>query len=150
MSNETHDDHHESHGGTSLYIGVFIALCVLTTMSFLTYFDFWNENVPKNVSRAFMMAVSCTKAMLVISYFMHLKWEGAWKWVLTAPMLVMSALLIFALVPDVGMRMRHASQTRMIYAAERPEHVEHAHEGEAHDHGKDGHEKNSESVHPAA
>jgi len=139
MSNESHDDQHESHGGTGLYMSVFIALCVLTTMSFLTYFDFWNHHVPKNISRAFMMAVSCTKAMLVISFFMHLKWEGNWKWVLTAPMLVMSALLIFALVPDVGMRMRHASQDRMIYAAERPVEVEHAQDGEAHAHDEDGH-----------
>lgn len=147
MTNETHDEQHESHGGLGLYMGVFIALCILTTMSFLTYFDFWNNNVPKNISRAFMMAVSCTKAMLVISFFMHLKWEGNWKWVLTAPMLVMSALLIFALVPDVGLRMRHASQTRMIYAAERP--VE-AHDGAPHDHDEDGHEHEAEAHRPAA
>ena len=60
-------------------------------MSFLTYFDFWREHVPVEVSRAFMMAVSCTKAMLVIMFFMHLKWEANWKWVLTVPASVMSA-----------------------------------------------------------
>ncbi len=145
MTNESHDDHHESHGGYGLYIGVFIALCVLTTLSFLTYFDFWRNHVPINISRAFMMAVSCTKAMLVIMFFMHLKWEANWKWVLTAPMIVMSALLIFALVPDIGMRMRHASQTRMIYAAERPAEAEHAHDGKAHDHDEDGHEHEAEA-----
>lgn len=140
MSHESHDDHHESHGGYGLYIAVFVALCVLTTFSFLTYFDFWRENVPVNVSRAFMMAVSCTKAMLVIMFFMHLKWEANWKWVLTAPVIVMSALLIFALVPDVGLRMRYASHDRMIYAAERPAEVEESH-ADGHsgdDHGHNG------------
>ena len=136
MSHETHDDHHESHGGTGLYMGIFFALCILTTFSFLTYFDFWRENVPVNVSRAFMMAVSCTKAMLVIMFFMHLKWEANWKWVLTAPVIVMSALLVFALVPDIGFRMRYASQDRMIYASELPAEVEHS---EAESHGKHGH-----------
>jgi len=149
MSHETHashqdDGHHESHGGLGLYIAVFVALCVLTTFSFLTYFDFWRENVPVNVSRAFMMAVSCTKAMLVIMFFMHLKWEANWKWVLTAPVIVMSALLIFALVPDVGLRMRSASQDRMIYAAERP-----AEETAAHGHGHGDHDHDKESSEPA-
>jgi cytochrome c oxidase subunit 4 len=114
-----HNDH-EHHGGTGVYIAIFLALCVLTTLSFLTYFDFWRNHVPVEVSRAFMMAVSCTKAMLVIMFFMHLKWEANWKWVLTVPASIMSALLILALVPDVGLRMRHASYERLRFASEEP------------------------------
>lgn len=120
MSDHAEHTEHEHHGGNGLYIAVFLALCVLTTMSFLTYFDFWRSHVPTEVSRAFMMAVSCTKAMLVIMFFMHLKWEANWKWVLTVPASIMSALLIFALVPDVGLRMRHASYDRLRFAAEKP------------------------------
>lgn len=114
----THHEDHEDHGGVGVYVAVFFGLCILTLFSFLTYFDFWRERVPMEVSRTFMMAVSCTKAMLVIMFFMHLKWEANWKWVLTVPASFMSALLILALVPDVGMRMKHASNDRMIYAAE--------------------------------
>ncbi len=130
ITREQHDDHddhngHEHHGGVGIYIFVFVSLCVLTTMSFLTYFDFWRQHVPVEISRAFMMAVSCTKAMLVIMFFMHLKWEANWKWVLTVPASVMSALLICALIPDVGLRMRHASHTRMIHAAEQPAESDH-------------------------
>ncbi len=123
---DDHDDHngHEQHG-VGLYIFVFVALCVLTTMSFLTYSDLWRLYVSPEVSRVFMMAVSCTKAMLVIMFFMHLKWEANWKWVLTVPASVMSVLLIVALRPDVGLRMRHASHTRMIHAAEEPAESEH-------------------------
>jgi len=119
---QAHEDHdtHEEHGGFSVYMSVFVGLCILSTMSFLTYFEFWREHVPVEVSRAFMMAVSCTKAMLVIMFFMHLKWEANWKWVLTVPASIMSALLILALVPDIGLRMRVASHERMIHAAEVP------------------------------
>jgi cytochrome c oxidase subunit IV len=125
MSDHAQHDHaqhadHEHHGGNGIYIAIFVALCVLTTFSFLTYFDFWRNHVPIEVSRAFMMAVSCTKAMLVIMFFMHLKWEANWKWVLTVPASIMSALLILALVPDVGLRMRHASFERLRFAAEEP------------------------------
>ncbi len=117
---QTHDHHDESHGSTGLYLSVFIALCILTSFSFLTYFDFWRENVSVGVSRAFMMTVSCTKAMLVMLFFMHLKWETNWKWMLTIPASLMSIFLMAMLVPDVGFRMHHASETRMVHAAERP------------------------------
>ena len=93
-----------SHGGIGKYLVVFVALCVLTMCSFLTYFDFWREHVPTQASRALMMAVSCTKAMLVIMFFMHLLWEANWKWVLTIPATFMSIFLMLMLVPDVGRR----------------------------------------------
>ena len=54
-----------------------------------------------------MMAVSCTKAMLVILFFMHVKYEANWKYVLTIPAGMMSMFLMLMLVPDVGMRMRN-------------------------------------------
>ena len=151
MSDQNHDDHHESHGSIRLYMGVFVALCVLTTISFLTYFSWWREAVSPEMSRLVMMAVSCTKAMLVIMFFMHLKWEANWKWVLTVPASIMSALLIFALIPDVGLRMRHASYQRMIHAAELPAEGEGEQEADKQENpgpAQDAHV--AEAQHPAA
>ena len=54
-----------------------------------------------------MMAVSCAKSMLVILFFMHVKYEANWKYVLTIPAAMMSIFLMMMLVPDVGMRMRN-------------------------------------------
>lgn len=120
-------------------------------LSFLTYFDWWRQAVPSEMSRLVMMAVSCTKAMLVIMFFMHLKWEANWKWVLTVPASIVSALLIFALVPDVGLRMRHASHERMIYAAERPVDVEESHDPDGQGgHTDPSHAPESEAARPAA
>ena len=65
-----------------------------------------------------MMACRCTKAMLVILFFMHLKYEADWKYVLTIPASIMSLLLIMALVPDVGLRVRRYSSERREHAAE--------------------------------
>jgi caa(3)-type oxidase subunit IV len=103
-------DSHDNHAGIAKYIYVFLALCVLTLMSFWTAnrlpipCPFHNDPA---VSRAFMMAVSCTKAMLVILFFMHVKYEANWKYVLTIPAGMMSIFLGLMLIPDVGMRMRN-------------------------------------------
>jgi cytochrome c oxidase subunit 4 len=118
-----HDSHEEAaHGGIGKYLVVFVALCALTMCSFLTYFPFWRSHVSTEASRALMMAVSCTKAMLVIMFFMHLLWEANWKWVLTIPASFMSIFLMLMLVPDIGWRkdngFAHYSWERKLYAAE--------------------------------
>ncbi len=51
-----------------------------------------------------VMTVSTCKASLVVAYFMHFKFEGTWKYVLTVPPLVMAFFLACALIPDVGLR----------------------------------------------
>src|SRR5437879_317751 len=80
MHSDHADDPHAEHG-VAKYIYVFVALCVLTTMSFLTYSHFWPAALSDpHVKWLFMMAVSCTKAMLVILFFMHLKSEANWKY----------------------------------------------------------------------
>jgi len=119
-ASETADDH--DHGGVGKYLMVFAALCLLTGASFFTYSSYWPFG--KHVAWAFMMAISCTKAMLVILFFMHLLWEANWKWVLTVPASFMSIFLLLMLVPDVGMRQdtgyARYSEERRLYAAEPP------------------------------
>jgi cytochrome c oxidase subunit 4 len=111
-----HDDH-GAHGGIAKYIYVFIALCVLTGCSFFTYSSLWPWHHLPQVGWTFMMAVSCTKAMLVILFFMHVKWEANWKYVLTIPAGFMSLFLTVMLVPDVGLRMHWYSSERELHAA---------------------------------
>lgn len=133
MANLSHDPAHQSfdatdphsvehgHGGSiRTYVMVALALVFLTACSYWTYTPFWPFGDNLAIKRTWMMAVSCTKAMLVILFFMHLKWEANWKWVLTVPASMMSLLLILALVPDVGLRMRGANRDRLTHAAELP------------------------------
>jgi cytochrome c oxidase subunit 4 len=110
--------HPEHHGGVGIYLAVAVALVFLTACSYWTYTPFWPFGEAVEIKRVWMMAVSCTKAMLVILFFMHLKWEANWKWVLTVPASMMSLLLILALVPDIGRRMHYASHQRLTYSAE--------------------------------
>ena len=117
LHHDAHDAHHESHGGIGKYLLVFLALCGLTTMSFLTYSSYWPWRDQPQVGWAFMMAVSCTKAMLVVLFFMHVFWEANWKYVLTIPAAMMAIFLALMLVPDVGMRNRMVSQERALHMA---------------------------------
>ena len=111
-----HDGDH-GHGGIGKYLLVFAALCGLTTMSFLTYSSFWPWRDEPQVGWAFMMAVSCTKAMLVVLFFMHVLWEANWKYVLTIPAAMMAVFLAIMLVPDIGMRNRMVAQERALHMA---------------------------------
>lgn len=135
--------YHGEHGGLKKYLVVFAALCFLTTLSFLTYFAWWDQIFSVPVSRALMMAVSCAKALLVALFFMHLLWEANWKYVLTFPAMMMSIFLMCMLVPDIGFRTYHYTEERWLHAATpvaQESHEDGAHENEtgADDHG-DGH-----------
>ena len=115
------DGHHDNHGGIGKYLLVFLCLCVLTGASFFTYSSYWPFHATPQVGWAFMMAISCVKALLVILFFMHLLWEANWKYVLTIPAIFMSIFLLLMLVPDVGMRMNNGfaqySEERLLHAA---------------------------------
>ena len=122
-----HDAHQEhEHGGLGKYLMVFLALCVLTTCSFLTVQPWWPFD--KAPTWIFMMGVSCVKAMLVIMVFMHLMWEANWKYVLTIPAGMMSVFLLLMLIPDIGNRIGKYSEERWFHSADLA--VDH-HEGDA-------------------
>jgi cytochrome c oxidase subunit 4 len=133
----THAEEH--HGGLAKYIYVFLALCVLTGASFFTYSSYWPWHDQPQVGWAFMMAVSCTKAMLVILFFMHVKYEANWKYVLTIPAGMMSIFLLLMLVPDIGLRGHHYSEERRLHAAEPLSAIAAEHHAEGHDGDKTVH-----------
>ena len=128
----TTDEHGEHGTGLALYIYVFVALCVLTGASFFTVSDAWPFKSAELawIKWTFMMAVSVTKAFLVIIFFMHLKYEKSWKYMLTIPTLMMAVFLMLMLVPDIGRRTRKHSHSRDYFAAEPSD--------QPHEHDRDG------------
>jgi cytochrome c oxidase subunit 4 len=92
MSDEHHSGHHVN------YLTIFFVLCGCTALS--VAFDLLQ--VSKAVTMVLVLAVACAKAMCVMMYFMHLKFEGNWKFVLLAPTTILAIGLPLALFPDVG------------------------------------------------
>jgi len=95
---------------------IFGMLCVLTGMSFWVA----NSHLMDQPATGWgvMMAIAATKALLVVLFFMHLWWEQRWKYVLTIPAMVIGAILVLLLVPDVGNRFETYSKTRRLAAPE--------------------------------
>jgi cytochrome c oxidase subunit 4 len=88
------------HGFHANYFVVFVALCVCTLISVATDLI---EFRSRAVLAVVVLAVAVAKALFVMAYFMHLKFEGRWKFVLLAPTLVLAFGLPLALLPDIGM-----------------------------------------------
>src|SRR5437763_5505437 len=109
-------DQEHGHAGVGKYVMVFLALLVLTLISFAVgNYPPLRHNAP-GAMWAMMMAVSCCKALLVILFFMHILWEANWKYVLTIPASMMSIFLLLMLIPDIGRRTVKYSEERWEYA----------------------------------
>lgn len=81
------------------YQAVFVALCVCTLLSII--FDM--VKLPKTVIVALVLSVATAKALFVLTYFMHLKFEGNWKYIILAPTAILAVGLMVALAPDIGL-----------------------------------------------
>lgn len=82
------------------YLLVFAALCGLTLVS--VGFDLMPAP-PRAVLIALVLGVAAAKAAFVMIYFMHLKFEGPWKYVVLVPTALLGAGLVLALLPDIGL-----------------------------------------------
>ena len=89
-------EHHESHSAT--YFAVFIALCVFTAISVVADV----VHLPKSLLFPIVLSVATAKALCVMMWFMHLKFERAWKYLLLAPTLILASAVPFSLYPDIG------------------------------------------------
>ncbi|MEZ5941004.1 MAG: cytochrome C oxidase subunit IV family protein [Planctomycetaceae bacterium] len=143
MSEVSHDTGAQAHDHTHHYVnyfGIFLALCVCTGISVLL--DVFKAEMLKSVLVFLVMAVAVAKALFVMTYFMHLKFEGAWKFIILAPTAILAVGLMIALAPDMAMHYytNDAPQVKWVGAehaeevaeTEHSEHSEHQHEHGGH------------------
>ena len=90
------DEHAQHHVN---YFVIFITLCVLTGLSVVTDVVDINNYL---VLVVIVMAVAAAKALFVMMFFMHLKFEGRWKYVLLTPTVILACGIPLALLPDIG------------------------------------------------
>lgn len=81
------------------YLAIFIALCVCTAISVV--FDLVPLN--RRMVAVLVLAVAVAKAQYVMRYFMHLKFEGKWKYVLLLPTAILACGIPLALAPDISL-----------------------------------------------
>jgi cytochrome c oxidase subunit 4 len=105
--NLTHDQemHVESHAP---YIKVWAALAVFTVIEYI-FALVLKDSFFALVST--LMTCAVIKAALVGWYFMHLKFEGKWVYVMLIPAGILAMVLIFGLVPDIAMQPQDSDLT---------------------------------------
>tara|TARA_R110002095_G_scaffold131203_1_gene113966 strand:- start:2804 stop:3214 length:411 start_codon:yes stop_codon:yes gene_type:complete len=89
------------------YSSIFFALCICTVLSILfDVIDLRAHNLfglnGVVLLSAGVLSIACAKALFVLIYFMHLKFEGKWKYVLLSPTIVLAMSLTVAITPDIG------------------------------------------------
>ena len=94
------DDSHHTHVCSAfLFTGVFVALLFLTFVTvFIAQFDFGGANM------LIAMGVAAVKASLVLSVFMHLKWDTAINNIAFLGSLIFLSLLFLFTLADHGTR----------------------------------------------
>lgn len=103
--NLTYEQHQEVESHDSTYIRVFLALLVFTILEYV-YAMLTQSHFLALVLG--LVALAVTKAVLVALFFMHLKFEGRWVYLLLLPAGALATALVLALVPDVSMPPRDA------------------------------------------
>ena len=78
------------------YLLIFIALCICTALSVVADIIHLDNKI---LLITIVLAIATAKALFVMTYFMHLKFEGAWKFVLLAPTMILAMGLPLALLP---------------------------------------------------
>jgi cytochrome c oxidase subunit IV len=83
------------------YVKVWGALLVLTLVEYW-YAALLKDNFPVLVLGLLFLAL--VKAGLVGWFFMHLKFEGNWVYVLIVPACILATIIVFALTPDMVLK----------------------------------------------
>ncbi len=119
-----------AQGHHANYLLIFIALCICTALSVVA------DLIPPDLFGpvaigVIVLAIATAKALFVMTFFMHLKFEGAWKFVLLAPTMILALGLPLALLPDIGV---HYYQTDVPqnHASEKPDSSHDADPGASH------------------
>ena len=94
----------ESHNEPSdkMYLAIAASLAGLTIVSYIG--DLLHMPRPALIGRVLFVAL--IKASLVATLFMHLKFDWTKVRVMIIPALILAAVLVFALLPDITLAMR--------------------------------------------
>ncbi len=86
----------EHAGGTRLYLGIWGGLLGITALELILAY----QHLPVGLMLILLMALSVVKAALIMSYFMHLRFERLNLVLAVVPALVICISLFFMFFPD--------------------------------------------------
>lgn len=87
---------HAHSGGSKLYLSVWAWLLALTILEVILAY----RQIPFLAMLVILMGLSVVKAALIISYFMHLRFERFSLFLTLFPALIFCVALLFVFFPD--------------------------------------------------
>jgi caa(3)-type oxidase subunit IV len=98
---ETHEP--AAHAGPDfrLYMIIFGALSVFTTLSFVVNWAIRILGLEAHVGAVIIMGIAVVKACLVAAIFMHLKWDWSKLYFLIFPAFILGVMMMMVLLPDL-------------------------------------------------
>ena len=94
--------HAEHTTSVRAYLVVFLALLVLTILEYVYARAFADAEFLVLVGG--LVALAAVKAGLVGLFFMHLLFEGRWKYLLLIPTAFLASVVVLGLVPDIAFK----------------------------------------------
>ena len=97
-------DAHEHHGpSVRSYLAVFVALAIVTLVSFVANYAASAEHqwISKGASFAIVLGVAVVKAVLVGVIFMHLLFDWRKLYFMIVPVFILAAMMAFVFLPDM-------------------------------------------------
>lgn len=102
MSDHDHTGTSEHHlMNTKPYLVVFVLLSIFTLVSFVANYFVQHDSISAATGFVLILGVAVVKAVLVATYFMHLKWDWSKLYFLIIPAFVLAPMALFALLPDI-------------------------------------------------
>jgi caa(3)-type oxidase subunit IV len=102
---------HDAEGGhvhpVQPYLVVFGALAGFTLVSFLANTAYRSDVISLLASFVIILGVAVVKAVLVATYFMHLKQDWTKLYIMIIPGLILATLLVIVLMPDIVLVWHH-------------------------------------------
>lgn len=134
--------HSESHPHVAYWM-VFGALCICTLISWVLDI----AHLPKSFLVVAVLAVAVAKALFVMTYFMHLKFEGRWKFIILMPTAILGVGLMIALAPDIALHYYDYDVMQAHEIGHGGSHGDAHGEETADDHGDGGHDDHGHADH---
>lgn len=79
------------------YLGIFAWLVILTIIEIAAA----NLNISKQALAVFLIGTAVAKVLLIVLYFMHLKFESRWIWLLPGIPMLLAVFFVLMLFPDI-------------------------------------------------
>ncbi len=101
MATESHAVDAHASVGVKLYLVVFTALAIFTAVSFFANYAVQAEVITRTVSFAIILGVAVCKAVLVATFFMHLKYDWFRLYFVIVPVMILAVMMIIVFLPDI-------------------------------------------------